>query len=76
MLTLSHSGIVSWVKPKYIHRTSNDIHRDVDVASCIGPWLGVGQRESWEMGDSGEEEDTQWRQVISLYTRILITFAG
>ena len=26
-------------------------------------------------GDSREEEDTQWRQVITLYTRILRTFA-
>ena len=32
--------------------------------------------ESGETGDSREEEDTQWRQVITLYTRILRTFAG
>ena len=33
-------------------------------------------RESGETGDSREEEDTQWRQVITLYTRILRIFAG
>ena len=27
-------------------------------------------------GDSREEKDTQWRQVITLYTRILKTFAA
>ena len=32
-------------------------------------------RESGETRDSREEEDTQWRQVITLYTRILKTFA-
>ena len=31
--------------------------------------------ESWETGDSREEEDTQWRQALTLYTRILRTFA-
>ena len=32
-------------------------------------------RESGETGDWREEEDTQWRQVITLYTRILRKFA-
>ena len=31
-------------------------------------------RESGETGDSKEEEDTQWRQDISLYTIKLRTF--
>ena len=34
-----------------------------------------GHRESGEKGESREEE-TQWRQVITLYTGILRTFAG
>ena len=32
--------------------------------------------ESWETGDSEEEEDAQWRQVTTLYTRILKTLGG
>ena len=32
-------------------------------------------RESGETGDTREEEDTQWRQVSTLYTRILRTVA-
>ena len=32
-------------------------------------------RESGEAGDSREEEDTQWRQVVTYYTRILRTLA-
>ena len=40
-------------------------------------WLRLGDiRESWETGDSREEEDTQWRQVVTLYNRILRTFTG
>ena len=43
----------------------------------LGLGLRLGDiRESGETGDSREEEDTQWRQVITLYTRILRTFAG
>ena len=42
----------------------------------MGLGLGLGDiRESGETGDSREEEDTQWRQVITLYTRILRTLA-
>ena len=42
----------------------------------MGPGLRLGDiRELGETGDSREEEDTQWRQVITLYTRILRTFA-
>ena len=56
------------VKPNYIHSTSNDFTE-------MGLGLRLGDvRESWETGDSREEEDTQWRQVITLYTRILRTF--
>ena len=41
----------------------------------MGLGLGLGDiRESGETGDS-REEDTQWRQVITLYTRILRTLA-
>ena len=42
----------------------------------MGLGLGLGLGESGETGDSREEEDTQWRQVIILYTRILRTLAG
>ena len=42
----------------------------------MGLGLRLGEiRESGETGDSREEEDTQWRQVITLYTRILRQFA-
>ena len=42
----------------------------------MGLGLRLGDiRESGETGDSREEEDTQWRQVITLYTRILRQFA-
>ena len=41
----------------------------------MGLGLGLRLGESGETGDSREEEDTQWRQVITLYTRILRTFA-
>ena len=55
------------VRPNYIHSTSNDIHTDGTRAR-----VRLGDiRESGETGDSREEEDTQWRQVITLYTRIL-----
>ena len=38
----------------------------------MGLGLRLGDiRESGEMRDSREEEDTQWRQDITLYTRIL-----
>ena len=46
---------------------------------------GIPWRREWRhsanstplTGDSREEEDTQWRQVITLYTRIILrTFAG
>ena len=46
---------------------SNDIHTE---GTRAGARLGY-LRESGETGDSGEEEDTQWRQVVTLYTRIL-----
>ena len=39
-------------------------------------WLRLGDiRESWETGDSREEEDTQWRQVVTLYSRKIRIFA-
>ena len=42
----------------------------------LGLGLRLGDiRESGETGDSREEKDTQWRLVITLYTRILKTFA-
>ena len=44
------------------------------IQTVLGLRLG-DIRESGETGDSREEEDTQWRQVITLYTRILRTFA-
>ena len=62
------------VRPNDIHSTSNDIHTDWARAKGLGLGLG-GIRESGETGDSREEEDTQWRQVITLYTRILRIFA-
>ena len=41
----------------------------------LGLPLRLGDiRESGKTGDLREEEDTQWRQVITLYTRILRTF--
>ena len=58
------------VRPDYIHSTSNDIPTDGARAKT-----GGDIRESRETGDSREEEDTQWRQVITLCTRILRTFA-
>ena len=43
----------------------------------LGLGLRLGNiRESGETGDSREEQDTQWIEVITLYTRILRTFAG
>ena len=61
-------GLLPRVRSNYIHSTSNDIH---GTRAKTG-----GHSESGETGDSREEEDTQWRQVITLYTRILRTFAG
>ena len=58
------------VRPNYIHSTSDDIHTEGARAKT------GGHSESGETGDSREEEDTQWRQVITLYTRIPRTFAG
>ena len=40
----------------------------------LGLGLRLGDIGSGETGDSREEEDTQWRQLITLYTRILRTF--
>ena len=51
--------VFSCIIPNYIHSTSNSIHR-----ARLGLRLG-DIRESGETGDSGEEEDTQWRQVIT-----------
>ena len=44
------------------------------IQAGLGPRLG-DVRESGETGDS-REEDTQWRQAPTLYTRILRTFVG
>ena len=65
------AGLFLYVRPNFIHSTSNDIHID---ALRLGLRLG-DIRESGETGDSREEEDTQWKKVITLYTRIPRTFA-
>ena len=60
------------IRTNYIHITYNDIHTDGGRAI----WLRLGDiRESWETRDSREEEDTQWRQVFTLYKRILRKFS-
>ena len=59
------------VRANYIHGTYNHIHTD-GARTKARLVLRLGDiRESGETGDSGEEEDTQWGQVITLYTRVL-----
>ena len=43
----------------------------IGLARGLGLRLG-DMRESGETGDSKEEEETQWRQVITSYTRIIL----
>ena len=46
------------------------------IQMVVGLGLRLGDiRESEETGDSREEDDTQWRQVITLYTRIQRNFS-
>ena len=66
---LSQKRLLLHVRPNYIYGRSNDINGGGARAKT------GGQRESGETGDSSEEEDTQLRQCITLYTRILRKFS-
>ena len=65
------SRLLLHVRPNYINGTYNHIHTDgARTRARLGLRLG-DIRESGETRDSGEEVDTQLRQVITLYTRTL-----
>ena len=60
--------VVTSCKTYYIRSTSNDIHTD-GARAKTGGTKGI-------RGDRRFKGRGGWRQVITLYTRILRTFAG